>query len=359
MNYGPERAPIVSIVCPAYNEEADIARTIGQLVECLDSLSVHAEVLIINDGSTDGTVAAATRAIHQDPRFRIISHRVNFGRGRALRTGLQEAAGQIIVTTEADLSWGREVIQAMLDALDRDPRLDAVFASPHLAGGGYRNVPWHRIILSRLGNRFLRALYPSSISMTTGMTRAYRASAIRGHSFMKDGKELHLEIAHRLMTLGYRLGEVPAVLTWPAGDAGRATRSARTDWKKIRQLIVSHLAYGFFQGISRIIGPAIALLTLAIVVFSGWALRNVLIGQPSIYLVTLSAVLLMLWTTLMVGYFLLTHVFQLEAEVWRVQQMLTLTPAQSGPETRGYYYEEPLRGAAPWQPAETVPSSAS
>lgn len=354
MNSPQERAPVVSIVCPAYNEEARIARAIEQLRECLDSLSVQGEVLIINDGSTDGTVVAAMRAIGSDPRFRILSHRANFGRGRALRTGLREAAGQIIVTTEADLSWGQEVIRAMLDALDCDPRLDAVFASPHLAGGGYRNVPRHRIILSRLGNRFLRALYPSSVSMTTGMTRAYRASAIQGHSFMRDGKELHLEIAHRLMTLGYRIGEVPAVLTWPAGDASRAARSARTDWSKIRRLIVSHLAYGFVQGISRIIGPVIALLTLAIVVFSGWALRNVLVGQPSIYLVTLTGVLLILWTTLVVGYFLLTHAFQLEAEVWRVQQFLTLA-TQSRPEARRYYDEEPLRGAAPWPPAETVP----
>ena len=119
-----------------------------------------------------------------------------------MRTGFQEATGDIIVTTEADLSWGAEVIGAMLDALERDPRLDAVFASPHLPGGGYRNVPWHRILLSRLGNRFLRTLYPSSISMTTGMTRAYRAEAIHGHRFVRDGKELHLEIAHRLMALG-------------------------------------------------------------------------------------------------------------------------------------------------------------
>ncbi len=329
-------------MCPAYNEADGIADAIARLRACLDSLPVEAEVLLINDGSTDGTVAAAARAIKADPRFRILSHRVNFGRGRAMRTGFLEARGAIIVTTEADLSWGQDVIARMLEAFDRDPQLDAVFASPHLEGGGYRNVPWHRILLSRFGNRVLRALYPSKISMTTGMTRAYRASAIQGHNFSKDGKELHLEIAHRLMTLGYRLGEVPAVLSWPERAAGRKGRGGRTNWKMIQRLIASHLAFGFLQGISRIVWPAIVFLTLAITGFATWAVWNVLTGGPSIFLVMLTGVLLILWTTLVVGYFLLIHVFQVEGDLWRVQHSLARLAGEHRPELRRYYEEESL-----------------
>ncbi len=340
---GPPRpTPAVSIVCPAYNEADGIAEAIARLRACLDSLPVEADVLIINDGSTDGTVTAARRTIGTDPRFRMFSHKANFGRGRAIRTGFQEADGDIIVTIEADLSWGSDVIGRMLDMLARDPRIDAVFASPHLEGGGYRNVPWHRIVLSRIGNRLLRALYPSGISMTTGMTRAYRASAIRGHVFSKDGKELHLEIAHRLMTLGYRLGEVPAVLSWPERTGGQQTRGSRTNWKAIRRLIGSHLAFGFLQGISRIIGPAIVLLSLAIGVFGVWAVWNLLTGGPSIFLATLSGILLILWTTLVVGYFLLIHVFQVEGDLWRVQHALSLYAAAQPSHPRRYYEEESL-----------------
>ena len=334
--------PAVTIVCPAYNEVEVIAGAIERLRASLDSLAVDAEVLIINDGSTDGTVTAARRAIGADPRFRILTHKGNFGRGRALRTGFREANGAIIVTTEADLSWGHDVIARMLEAFERDPRLDAVFASPHLEGGGYRNVPWHRIVLSRLGNRLLRALYPSKISMTTGMTRAYRASAIQGHTFSKDGKELHLEIAHRLMTLGYRLGEVPAVLSWPDPSTGRKARVRRTNWKTIQRLIASHLAYGFLQGISRIVGPVIVLLTLAILVFGVWAVWNLLTGGPSIFLAELSGILLILWTTLVVGYFQLIHVFQVEGDLWRVQHSLARLAEEHQPEPRCYYEEESL-----------------
>lgn len=338
----PTPTPFVSIICPAFNEEAGIETAIRRLRACLDGLSVEAEVLIINDGSTDGTVAAATRGVGADTRFRILSHKVNFGRGRAMRTGFREARGEVLMTTEADLSWGENVIAAMVTALQGDPRLDAVFASPHLEGGGYRNVPWHRIALSRFGNRILRALYPSPISMTTGMTRAYRRHVIQGQVFVRDGKELHLEIAHRLMSLGYTIGEVPAVLSWPADETATRSRAKRTDWRKIKRLIVSHLAFGFFQGISRIIGPLIVLLTMAIGVFGAWAVRNALIGAPSIYLVTLVGVQLILWATLVVGYFILTHVSQIESELWRVQARLASEPAAPQPL---YYFEEPLPGA--------------
>jgi glycosyltransferase involved in cell wall biosynthesis len=339
----PQRAPGVSIICPAFNEEDGIAGAIDRLRECLDALPVAAEVLIINDGSTDRTAAVAAAAIGLDPRFRLFTHKVNFGRGRAMRTGFQEALGEIVITTEADLSWGKEVIGRMIEALDRDFKLDAVFASPHLPGGGYRNVPWYRILLSRVGNRLLRALYPSSISMTTGMTRAYRASVIQGQQLARDGKELHLEIAHRLMSLGYRIGEVPATLSWPAeDDARRASRGRRTNWTTIRRLIASHLAFGFLQGISRIIVPSILFLTIAIVVFGLWAIRNLLVHQVSIFLVVLTGVLLVLWVNLTVGYFLLSHVFQVQTDVWRLDKALArdrLTDRSPQP-PRHYYYEE-------------------
>jgi ABC-type glycerol-3-phosphate transport system permease component len=160
--------------------------------------------------------------------------------------------------------------------------------------------------------------------------------------FSKDGKELHLEIAHRLMTLGYRIGEVPAVLSWPERADARKSRGGRTTWKTIQRLIVSHLAYGFLQGISKIVAPAIVLLTLAIAGFAAWAVWNFLTGGPSIFLVMLTGVLLILWTTLMVGYFLLVHVSQVETDLWRVQHVLARHDDANDADRRRYYDEEPL-----------------
>src|SRR5208282_4179233 len=145
-----EGKPSLSIICPAFNEEAAIQGNIINLKSWIDRQDRPVEVLLINDGSTDETVARAREAIGEDRRFRIISHLRNFGRGRALRTGFREARGEIIVTAEADLSWGTDALERMVATLDGDAGIDAVFASTHLPSGGYRNVPKHRVFLSSL-----------------------------------------------------------------------------------------------------------------------------------------------------------------------------------------------------------------
>jgi glycosyltransferase involved in cell wall biosynthesis len=311
----------LSIICPAFNEEDGIEENIARLRDWIDRQDRSVEVLLIDDGSKDRTVALAQRAIGADERFRIISHLRNFGRGRALRTGFREAQGKLIITCEADLSWGTATLERMLEALDGDVGIDAVFASTHLSTGGYRNVPAHRVFLSSMGNRILRFLYSGEVTMTTGMTRAYRASVIQAHSFSQDGKEIHLEIAHRLLSLGNRVAEVPAVLSWP--DSPQAgNRGKRTNWTKIFRLVNSHLAFGVFQGISRIIGPLILALTVLIGVLGVWAVSRFVTGDTSIFLVMLVGVMSILWVNLTLGYFLLFHIRQVEVESWKTQSLL-------------------------------------
>jgi glycosyltransferase involved in cell wall biosynthesis len=337
--------PLVTIVCPAFNEEEGIENAIRLLKTCLDELGRSAEVVLVNDGSVDDTVGRALEAIDGDSRFRILSHVVNFGRGRALRTGFSEARGQIIATTEGDMSWGPDIVGRMVRALEENPKLDAVLASPNVKGGGYRNVPWQRVWLSRVGNRILRWLYLGELTMTTGMTRAYRAWVVQGQNFTRDGKELHLEIAHRLIQLGYRIGEVPAILSWPDPVPGQSNRAMRTNWGKLFALVVSHLSFGFFQGMSRIIWPSILFLTLAIPFFAVFSVVRFMRGLPSIYVATLTGVLTILWVTLLVGHFLLRHVLQVELEIWRTQAMLAglRQPIHAVAYERRYYTEVDVR----------------
>jgi glycosyltransferase involved in cell wall biosynthesis len=332
----------LSIVCPMFNEAAGIRNAVAKLMRCIDALPHSVEVLLVNDGSADQTVEKATAAIRGDSRFRILSHRVNFGRGRALRTGIREARGRIVITTEGDLSWGAEVILRMIDYLHTNPAIDAVFASPHLAGGGYRNVPRHRVLLSTIGNRVLRFLYSGRLTMTTGMTRAYRASVIKPHVFTQDGKELHLEICHRLLVLGYKIGEVPAVLSWPDPEQAGENRAKRTDWARISRLIGSHMAFGLWRGVSRIIVPTLIMLTVAVLVFGAWAVYNLIIGEPSIYLAVLTSTLMVLWINVLVGFFMLHHLLEVQKEIWRTQAQVNLTPDTQRDKEGGYYFEERL-----------------
>lgn len=332
----------VSIICPMYNEANGIQEAVAKLRTCMDALDRSVEVLLVNDGSQDDTVQRAVDAIGGDPRVRILSHRVNFGRGRAIRTGICEAQGTILVTTEGDLSWGAEVVPRMIDALEEDPGLDAVFASPHLQGGGYRNVPRHRIWLSEVGNRVLRLLYTGDLTMTTGMTRAYRAMAIKPHLLTRDGKEIHLEISHRLLTLGYRIGEVPAVLSWPDQVAGRQSRAQRTNWSRILTLVGSHMAFGLLRGVNHLIVPVMALLTIGVAGLGSWAAYRLLTGQVSIFLAGLTGILMVLWVNVVVGFFMLHHILAVQKEVWRAQSQAIQTRSTDVRAQDKYYVEEPF-----------------
>lgn len=332
----------VSVICPMYNEADGVQEAVAKLKRCIDALPYVAEVLLVNDGSEDHTVERAMQAIRDDRRFRVLSHRVNFGRGRALRTGFREARGAILVTTEGDLSWGAEVVARMVDHLRANPKLDAVFASPHLAGGGYRNVPRHRVWLSHVGNRILRLLYTGSLTMTTGMTRAYRAVVIKPHLFTQDGKELHLEISHRLLTLGYRIGEVAAILSWPEPTPGKESRAKRTNWGRILSLVGSHMAFGLLRGINHIIVPVLVALTIAVAFFGGWAVYRFMVGAVSIYLAVLTGILMVLWVNVLVGFFMLHHVLAVQKEIWRTQSQMSRSSNPPEGKADGYYFEEPL-----------------
>src|SRR5947209_15362071 len=147
------------------------------------------ELILVDDGSRDRSRENLVEALAAEPDLpvRVLSYGWNRGRGRALKTGIDAAQGEIVVTTEADCSWGDDVVRRLVDELERNPVVDFVIASPHLRGGGLVNVPWSRVALTRIGNLLIRLFLAPSISMNTGMTRAYRRAVIPPPVVFADG----------------------------------------------------------------------------------------------------------------------------------------------------------------------------
>lgn len=309
--------PEVSVVCPMYNEGERIAANLEHLFAALERLGRSWEVILINDGSTDDSGEHAERVAALDSRLRLIGYPVNRGRGFAIRQGFQAARGEIIAVTESDLSWGGDIIERMVEAIDREDA-DAVIASPYLSGGGLANVPAGRVFLSKFGNRLLRRLLPGGHTMNTGMTRAYRRHVIDSLDLESDGKEIHLEIVAKLHALGYRVVEVPAVLTWPKGR-GRRKSSFRAG-----RLIRSHLNFGIAEYplllfgtiglIELVLGAAIALYLLG-VSLSGTPVA----GRP---LLLVSILLILMGVLVMLFSFLALQVRDLRRSVFRLQGLL-------------------------------------
>ena len=71
---------------------------------------------------------------------------------------MKKARGDILISTEIDLSWGEDIVKKIVDKFIREPDLDVVITSPNIEGGGYKNIPKYRVIISKIGNFIIEML---------------------------------------------------------------------------------------------------------------------------------------------------------------------------------------------------------
>ena len=206
--------PEVSVVVPMFNEEENVEATVERLKGALEPLKCAYEIVLVNDGSTDSTHAVAQAVSEREPNVSFVSYPTNRGRGKAMRVGFAESAGRFLCTTEADLSYGEDIVVRMVSELRNSPDLDMVVASPYMPGGGLAGVPWFRALVSRLGNLVLAVAMAGRLHTVTGMTRAYRRQVLETLELESDGKEIHVEIISKALALGYLVREIPATLRW-------------------------------------------------------------------------------------------------------------------------------------------------
>jgi glycosyltransferase involved in cell wall biosynthesis len=111
--------PQLSIVIPAYNESARIEATLERVMACVYSEQWDAEVLVIDDGSKDDTSAIVQRWMEEHPRLHLIQNPGNRGKGYSVRNGLLQAAGEIVMFTDADLSAPMEEANRLIAAIQK------------------------------------------------------------------------------------------------------------------------------------------------------------------------------------------------------------------------------------------------
>jgi len=182
------------------------------------------EVIFVDDGSTDGTLAAlqqrfgALKAPGIVVRFE--QHMPNRGLGAALRTGFAAATGELVVTTDSDGTYRFVEIPALLSRLTSG--VDIVTASPYHPDGGVENVPGYRLVLSRGSSLMYRVLVDRHIHTYTALFRAYRMEVIKSVPFEADGFLGGTELMVKAMLQGYHVAEYPAVLYSRVNGASKA-----------------------------------------------------------------------------------------------------------------------------------------
>jgi dolichyl-phosphate beta-glucosyltransferase len=109
--------PSISIIIPAYNESARIGKTLEDVLRCVHDRNWQAEILVVNDGSTDSTAAIVQEAAFLHPEVRLLTNQENRGKGFSVRHGVLHSVGEIVMFTDADLSAPMEEAERLFDAL--------------------------------------------------------------------------------------------------------------------------------------------------------------------------------------------------------------------------------------------------
>ncbi|MGA2850937.1 MAG: glycosyltransferase family 2 protein [Terracidiphilus sp.] len=202
---------LLSIVIPARDEEGCIASTVEHLHLELTLHNIPHEILVVDDGSSDGTAAIMTALGNRMPEARLIQNRPPHGFGRAIIAGLNQMNGDAVVVMMADESDDCRDVVRYWNKLNEG--WDAVFGSRFMKGGGVIDYPWLKLRLNRIANLFIRLLFGISLKDTTNAFKAYRRTVIEGSRPMLAAHfNLTVELPLKAIIRGYSWTVIP--ITW-------------------------------------------------------------------------------------------------------------------------------------------------
>lgn len=216
---------ILSIIVPCYNEVDNASKLSNELVPVIQELIFEglsnsprifesAELIFVDDGSTDGTLPNLKKRFStggvENIKYKFLEHKRNLGLGAAIRTGFSNAGGDILVTVDSDGTYEFSEIPALLSQLS--PQIDVVTASPYHPNGNVIGVPSSRLFLSKASSFLYRILVDWNLHTYTCLFRAYRSEVVKKINFKSNGFLAGTEILVKAKFHGFQVAEYPAVL---------------------------------------------------------------------------------------------------------------------------------------------------
>jgi dolichyl-phosphate beta-glucosyltransferase len=207
--------PTLSVVIPAFNEEALLTSTLEQVVSHLDSMRITWEVLVVNDGSTDSTAAVAAAFSRRESRVRVVDL-PHAGKGAAVRKGMLTARGEWRFIADVDLSMPIAHLERFVEASSGPGGAPIVIASREAPGARRVNEPASRHVIGRCFNLAARALLVRGLSDTQcGFKLFSRAAAERLFPLQRlNGFGFDVEILALARRTGFAVRELPVEWHW-------------------------------------------------------------------------------------------------------------------------------------------------
>ena len=202
----------LSVILPCHNAESFVEQSLDELQSCLDSMEIDWEIVVVNDGSTDGTPAILDRL--ESDRCRVIHQVPNRGKGRAVVAGMIAASGRIRLFTDIDLPYRMDDIECCYEALDSGPN-PAVFGNRKLSeSASETDIPLNRQIGSRVFSTYA-GLIIGRYDLDTQCGLKGFDGALAEQLFplvQSDRFAFDVEIAYLMTAAGIEIGAIPVTL---------------------------------------------------------------------------------------------------------------------------------------------------
>jgi glycosyltransferase involved in cell wall biosynthesis len=205
--------PLLSVVMPVYNERDTIAEIIARVL----AVPLRIELIVVDDGSKDGTRDLLT-ALQQQHGFTLIFQERNQGKGAALRRGFEAVTGEVVVVQDADLEYSPEEYPELIELICQG-RADVVYGSRFLGR--------HRVFLFThyLGNVLLtfvtNVLYNTMLTDMETCYKVMRTDVLRSMTLRSDSFGIEPELTAKIFKRGFRVYEVPITYDGRGYDEGK------------------------------------------------------------------------------------------------------------------------------------------
>lgn len=209
----------LSVIIPVYNE----SRTIREIIQRVQAVGLADEIVVVDDGSTDGTrqVLSELGSAGQPLRFslRVILHEKNQGKGTAVYTGIQNASGDVILVQDADLEYDPRDIPALLKPL-QEGMADVVYGSRFLGGPRRPTMFWH-MVANQLLTLMTNILYDTILTdMETGY-KLFRRQVVANMKIRSRRFDFEPEFTAKVLKMKVRIFEVPITFNPRDYDEGK------------------------------------------------------------------------------------------------------------------------------------------
>jgi len=212
--------PLISIVIPAYNESARIGSALAEVLRCIHKREWQAEILVVNDGSTDNTAAIVEEFAQTHPEVRLLNNGANRGKGFSVRHGVLQGVGEIVMFTDADLSAPMEEAERLFDALRQGA--DIAIGSRWLERKRQTlQQPLYRQVFGRCFNAITRLVMGLPFADTQCGFKAFRRPVAQTIFQLQRIERWGFdpELLFIALKRGYKIREVP--VTWGHDERSR------------------------------------------------------------------------------------------------------------------------------------------